>query len=888
MANKKDSKSKKGGPATDNSANNEATELPLSGIRVVELADGLGEMCGRMLADFGAEVIKVEPPEGASSRKMPPIVGKDEKDESAISCYFEFRNFNKKSVVLDLKSADGKNADDKNTTDIAKLKNLLASTDILIESFQPGQLKKLGLDPEDLQKEFPHLIITSVTPFGQTGPYSQYLATSDTLFSIGGWLAQSGIPDKPPITSPGYMAYDVAGIIGCFASLLAIIKRQRTGCGQHIDVSAAESLSQCGTWGLVNSSATIGAGMPPVRMRTGTSPLYALFPTADGMVRLVILNSKQWAAMYEWLGKPEEFSDPSWGETFQRIVNADVLNPYFTRLFADMKMEECAKEAQKRGIVVTPLLKPSDIIKNEHFVSRNTFVETEVGGSASSATKKAGKLAHKTGKLAPKIGKLARGWMEINSKQVGFRSPAPALGQHQDSVDEKREPVKFDLQPDDEPALDGLRVMDFGHGGVGVEGSKLLAEYGADVIKLETRTYFDFMRVVQMTEMTPSFASSSRSKRSLGVNPKDPQGQKIIHELAKISDLVIENNSTGTMKTLNVDYEALAKINPKITMASSQMMGSHGAYGDWIGYGPTISTVGGIDWLWGFDDGDPPPGTSHVHPDHMAGRICAIACLLGIINREKTGKGFHAEMAQVENLISTLGDIYLKESLEPNSISPQGNNFGGDFAGRDAAWGPFKCALDNENDTKPKNTKHVPEDAPLEENWCVICVQNDEQWQDLVELMGSPDWAKEEIFSTRESRIANQQKVIDGVTEWTKNLTSYEVMEKCQSANIPAGAMLFYDELITDSHYVARGFPLEKEQQGLGGKIFFEGASFKASNLPEPYFCQAPGLGEHTQEICKELLQMDESEIAKLIEAESLEVDTVTSVDGSEDAKVTW
>ena len=809
------------------------SKLPLAGLRVIELADGLGEMCGRMLADFGAEVIKVEPIGGAKSRKMSPML------DDEISCSFEVRNFNKKSIVLDLENSK---------QDIAQLKELLSSTDILIESFKPGTLKDLGLDPKYLNEEFPHLITASITPFGQTGPYSQYESTNEIIFALSNWLGVSGIPEKPPIVAPGYMAYDVGGIMGCFSVLVAIVKRFRTGMGQQIDISTVEALSQCGTWGVINASAILNAKMPPTRMRSGSSPLYKLFKTTDGMVRLVILSSRQWKGMWEWLGKPEEFSDPIWEQTFERIINADVLNPYFEKFFAPMKMEECAQEAQKRGVVVTPLLKPSDILENPHFISRKTFMETEIDTSKNTK------------------GKIANGFMEIDSEQIGFYSKAPEIGANtQEILSEKKPAINLEQNPDDDPGLKGIRVMDFGHGAVGVEGGKLLGQYGADVIKIESRTYMDFIRTVMGTEMSPSFASSNNSKRSLGANAKNPDGNEVLCKLAEISDIVIENNSTGTMKSLGMDYKKLSKINPRITMASSQMMGAHGEYENWIGYGPTISTVGGIDWLWGFNDGDPIPGTSHIHPDHMAGRLSAIAGLLGIISRDKNGSGFHAEMAQVEILINTLGEFFLQESLKPGSVVPQGNNSGGDFSRKDALWGPVKC--------KKQTEDWETEETPDWEDWCVICIRDDEEWTSLLELMGNPSWAEKTELQNREGRIENQNVVIEGVHEWTKNFTSLEVMEKCQAKNIPAGSMLFSDQLIDNPHYVARGFILHHEQKGITGKLHFEGAAFKASNLPEAYFSQAPGLGEHTRAICQDLLKMDEQQIEDLIQAGALEVD---------------
>ena len=802
--------------------------LPLAGIKVIELADGLGEMCGRMLADFGADVVKVEPPGGAKSRKMAPLT-RDGKN----SCYFLYRNFNKRGVVLDLTQKE----------DAAELKKLLAGADILLESFKPGTLADMGLDPKELIQEFPHLIVTSITPFGQTGPYSQYEATEQVLFALSGWLSTCGIPEKPPITAPGYMSYDLAGIMGCFGTLLALRKRIRTGLGQHLDVSALEAANQCATWGLPNTSAILYSGSEAPRIRSGSNPMYTTFKANDGYVRLVILSPRQWQAMWQWLGQPEEFKDPSWEQAFERIINADVLNPYFARLIDPQKMEACAAEAQERGVVITPMLKPSDILGNEHFASRNSFREEEV--------------------VPGVVGKIMDGWLEVSDRsdndgsksreRLGFRFRAPQLGEHTDEVmAEEVQSISLEQNPDDLAALAGLRVMDFGHGGVGVEGSKLLGEYGADVIKIETRTYPDFIRIVLGKEMSPSFASSSKSKRSLGVNAKNPEGLKILQKLAQTSDIAIENNSTGTMDSMELGYNYLTDLNPDIVLASSQMMGSHGAYGKWIGYGPTIATVGGIDWLWGYDDGDPPPGTPHIHPDHMAGRVAAIAGLLGIIARERHGHAFHAEIAQVENLMCTLGDFFLAESIDPGSVRPQANDAGGEYSHKDGVWGPFECAGSEE--------------------WCVINSRGDTDWDGMLKAMGNPEWAAHKDFASRESRTANREKLRNHIKKWTKELTPRQVMEKCQAEGVPAGAMLFSQDILEDPHYLARNYIRVHDQQDVDTQLAFEGPCISGTNLPDVYFRQAPRLGEHTREICEQDLGLTPKEVDELIELKVLEL----------------
>lgn len=793
-----------------------SNELPLSGLRVIDMADVKGELAGRVLADFGADVIRVEPPSGAESRRMPPFA-----PDGDTSLYFAFRNFNKRGITVDVTTADGQ----------AQLRELLASADVWIESTKPGTMAPYGLDPREVSAEFEHLLVLSITDFGQEGPYAQFEATDEVIQAMSGHLAASGIPEKPPLLIPGAIAYDTAGVVGALAVAIGLVAKQRTGRGQHLDFSVLEAAIHLNTWQLANMQPTLDAGMDPPIVRSGTTVVYPLFETADGYITMVVLSPRQWFALWEWMGRPEAFADEMWSQTITRIMNGDVLNPVIAEHFAPMMMEEAAAEAQRRGVVVTPMLKPSDILVNEHYVSRSTFVPMELAPGVEAAT--------------------ASGFMEINRQRQGFRFGSPALGEHNAEVAaeaaaaEPAGPVP-DAGETAQP-LAGLRVLDFGHGGVGVEGGRMLAEYGADVIKIETRTYPDFMRLVIGTEMTASFASSSRTKRSFGVNSKIPEGLAVLKELVKTADIVIENNSTGTMDAMGVGYETLKELNPGVCMASSQLMGSTGAYADWIGYGPTIQTVGGIKYLWNFTDGDPPPGSNAIHPDHLAGRLCALGALVGLLSRDRRGgDGAQAEISQAEALVNTLGDLFMAESLSPGSVQPVGND-----SDQGAPWGVFQCDGDQQ--------------------WSVVCVRHDADWAALKQAMGNPAWADHPAYGTAEGRLAAREAVNAGVAEWTANLSPLEVQEACQAVGVPGSAMLTALDHMTDPQLTQRGFPLEVFQPG-AGNLVLEGPCFYGSEMPTPPVHAAPLLGEHTRQICIEELNMDAAEVERLVEMGALEV----------------
>ena len=784
---------------------------PLEGLRVIDLADERGELCGRLLADFGADVIRVEPPEGARSRGLPPF-------HAGHSLYFAYRNYNKRGLALDLASP----------TDRERLDGLLAGADVLIESAAPGRLAQLGLDPADLIARHPQLIVTSISDFGQTGPYRDWVATDAVVEAVGGMMTKAGLPTKPPLIPPCPIAYDVAGCVAALATLIGCWQRQRTGFGQHIDFSAVEALAQTTDWGFSNAGLTQSRGLPYGETRQGSGPIYSIYRCKGGFVRLVVLSPRQWRAMWEWLGKPEAFADPHWESFISRLQAADVLTALYTEHFASMTMEEVSAEAQRRGIVCTPVLNPEEVLANEHLRSRDSFVDVEV---------------------APGVhGPVAAGFHELDGVRQGFRRRAPQIGEHDAEIAaESRAPRRApkDSRPAPSPPLQGLRVLDFGLGGVGVEASRLLAEYGADVIKIESRTYPDFIRTILSTEMSPSFASSSRSKRGFGVDAKNPEGRAVLHRLIGLADVIIENSSTGTMENMGVGFETVKALNPRCVMVSSQLLGSHGAWADWIGYGPSTQPLGGLVHLWNYEDMDEPAGSMSIFPDHLAGRLVALNAMATLLRRERTGEGGHGEVAQIETVVGMLGDLLLKAGLEPGSVRARGNR-----SERGAPWGAYPCAGDDQ--------------------WCVITVRDDRDWQNLRAALGDPAWARDPGLATASQRLA-QQDAIDGeLAAWTRQHAKAKVAEILQSHGVPCGPMLGASDQLADPHFEARGYARWIDQQD-AGRMSFEGPCFRGTGMTDVNIFQAPRLGEHTREICKELLGMDAAEVERLIAAGALE-----------------
>ena len=781
-------------------------ERPLEGLRVVDTTNNRGELCGRLLSDLGAEVVLVEPKQGSDMRRVSPFSPNGE------SLGFLWRNANKSGISLDFGTGEG-------PEDLLKL---LGEADIWIESNSD-----LGeVTPEFVSRLYPHLVITSITPFGYTGPYAGLTANDDVLEAMSGMIFKAGIATKPPLLPPTTLATDVASISAAVATVLAFYQKLRTGNGQHIDLAIMTAAGATTDWSYSNASVLRAAGNPYNEVRQGGGFMYPIFRCLDGWVRMVILSPRQWESLWDWMGRPEAFSDLEfWSQVGNRIMNADVLNPAYEEFFSDKKMLEICSEGQNRGIVLTPLLKPSEVLNEPHLRDRGTFTETEVSKGETAL--------------------LASGFFEIDGTRHGFSHPAPDLGEHNGFTFTGKRLLGNETELGVEHPLSGLRVLDFGIGGVGVETSRLLGEYGADVIKVETRTYPDFIRLVALSETSPSFASSSRSKRSFGCNVKTEEGLQIVRNLIAKSDVLVENSATGVMESLGLGFEDLKEINPNIVMISSQLVGSRGPNCHWTGYGPTTQTYGGLLHLWDYEDDDPPATNGTIFPDHAAGRLCAFAGISGLIGRQVLGGSTHTEVAQVEVVINLIAEKHLQESLLAGSTGPRGNRHE-----QRSPRGAFQCAG--------------------EEQWVVISVEKDQQWASLVKIMEEPDWAKEKEFETLGGRLGNQENLEENLAIWVRGKNRDEVVHLLQGAGVPCGPMMIGMEMLEDPHLESRGWTLEITQPGVG-YMKLEGPAWVSEAMGGPITFPSPDLAGNTREIAEGVLGLSINEIRDLVERGVLE-----------------
>jgi crotonobetainyl-CoA:carnitine CoA-transferase CaiB-like acyl-CoA transferase len=391
-------------------------------------------------------------------------------------------------------------------------------------------------------------------------------------------------------------------------------------------------------------------------------------------------------------------------------------------------------------------------------------------------------------------------------------------------------------------------VLDFGIGGVGVEAGRLLAEWGADVIKVESGRHPDFQRMVLGGVMNATFASSSRSKRGLGIDLSGRDGRELLLRMLRAVDVVVENSATGAMARLGLAYDDLRAANPRVVMVSSQLMGDRGAWAHWKGYGPSARAVGGLTWLWTHPGRAEPGGVSTIHPDHFAGRLLAIGAVAGLIARERTGSGCHVDVAQFEAVMGLLGDLLLEESVAPGSVGPVGN------ARADAApWGAYRCLDDHGA-----------------EGWVAICVRDDDDWERFRVAVGNPAWAVDPALDTSTARCDAREELDARVGAWTSDRDARAVMTCLQAAGVPAGVLLHPRLIVEDPHFHARGFVRSVEQPGCG-EVLLDGPAFRGAGLGEPRIEPAPLPGQHTREVCRTLLGLDDDALDRYVAAGVLE-----------------
>jgi len=353
------------------------TPGPLDGIRVIELGSALTNYCGKLFAELGADVVLVEPPEGCDLRRQPPFVESNDGTTERSINYF-VQNTSKRSVVLDLEHADAR----------AVLARLAASSDLVLDGHPPGALDRLGTGFVEMSEANPALVMTSVSPFGQTGPYAHYAYSDLVCSAFGGLLWMGGYADGPPVRPPGDQAYMAGALFAAVSSMIALTHAELTGVGQHVDVSVQEAV----TMGLENAAQYYDL-QHHIRRRFGGTQRdagFGVFPCRDGHVILLasgIGGDRFWASFVDWMEDAgvegaATLREPGWGDS--EFMITEEAKRQFWNIFTSYSLQKTKHdlyhEAHRWRVPLGPVNQPSDIYASAQLRARGYFVGVEAFG----------------------------------------------------------------------------------------------------------------------------------------------------------------------------------------------------------------------------------------------------------------------------------------------------------------------------------------------------------------------------------------------------------------------------------------------------------------------------------------------------------------------------
>jgi benzylsuccinate CoA-transferase BbsF subunit len=387
--------------------------------------------------------------------------------------------------------------------------------------------------------------------------------------------------------------------------------------------------------------------------------------------------------------------------------------------------------------------------------------------------------------------------------------------------------------------LKGVRILAFTTGYAGPYAGRLLASYGAEVIKIESRKggldTFRHYGQHKDIDAAPRFIECNLGVRSLAINLKHPTGARLVRELAGKADAVLQNFRPRVLDKLGLGDDELRKVNPKLVIVKLPGFGTEGpksSYGTW---GFNLTAFSGMTYLWNHPEQDRPIGSQGVYPDHLGFVMGPTLMVAALINSRRTGKGVTIDLAQIEGTAATLGVTYLETSVNGDDPQPKGNHYS-----VAAPHGCYRCQG--------------------EDRWCVISARTDEEWRSFCGVVGKPELASDPRFVNLAARLKNRAQLDSAVQEWTQARTAEEVMTKLQAAGVPAGVVQSGADLLKDVQLRHRNYfasfadsligPFEIPRSG----FLFRGMDEEPLRLPNRF-------GSDNDQILGELLGYDKATI---------------------------
>ncbi len=786
-----------------------STSGPLAGLRVIDLTDDLGRFGTKLLAEYGATVWR-PPGRGPSGRALQ---GPAAEFGGVLDWWYDAA---KRRVDFGLDGAGGLDA----------YRRLAAEADLIVESAPPGQLAELGVDHADLAIDNPGLSQVSVTPFGRTGPRAGWASSDLVAGALGGVLSLTGTPEMP-LNSWGGQNHNFGGFVAAIAGLAAVSAGRRDGQGQLVDVSLHEALTGNIENLLMQYIYHDELPYPRVAGRQGSLHwlgLYQVLPAATGNV--MVTPTPDTEAMLTWLvesgiGEAEPMVGADTEELLGRIPE---LMAAIERFVATRPAGELFTEAQGRHVAFGEVQTVSQVADNPQFAHRGFYDDIDLGD-----------------------GHTVRGpWRLVRFSDTVVATPSAPVAEPVDAAQAITDatlatPAQPRVGPDDEAApardrrpkpLDGVTVLDLSWVLAGPSATRLLGDLGADVIKLQTE---ERATLVNRPDY-PYYPVWNRSKRAITLDLKHPDALAVARKLVEEADVLVENYSAGVLTRLGLGWEQVREWNDRLVYVSMSGCGHDGPWSDVISYAPTIHALCGLTHLTN------PPGRGDIGcgfslNDHAAGFGAAFSVLSGLHARERTGRGQHVDMAQLEVGAFLVGPALVDYFATGHEAAPAGN-------------------ADALTDAVPNEVYPC-----IDEGFVAVTAADDAMWARLALLVGLAD---EHALATVEGRRADRARIDSAIRAWTKTRTAAAAMDELQACGIAAGAVQNAADLVErDPQLAERGFWLTAHSDTFGERLHDRFPAIWSDCELAPYHPAPAYLGEANFEVYLEQCGLDPEAVAE-------------------------
>jgi crotonobetainyl-CoA:carnitine CoA-transferase CaiB-like acyl-CoA transferase len=786
---------------------------PLEGLFVVDLSSGIaGGYATKILADGGADVVKLECPEGDALRRW-AIGGEVSPDEDGP--LFEYLGCSKKSVVVDPESPEGLQAAVK----------FVAMADVVIWTRGSRLAAHPELAPDALCRLAPQAVVAAITPFGLEGPWANMPANDLTLQAWCGGIFSRGDPDRPPVQVGGRPGEWLGGLFAAVAVLSAWHRVMASGRGEFLDVSILESLVLTQqTYAVTRQSMSPpGIGRPPERFPKRDILLPAIYRTQDSWVGFLVATATMWESFCVMVEHPEWIDDERLYAYKGRLLRGPEIEAATQKWCGARTTAEVLEMAELLRIPAAPVSSGSTVTNVDHFVARKLYVRNQANG-----------------RLQPDVAYTLGGG-------VGRRpaEPAPRAGEHtqEQMAMNRTRPLRPDRTKSTKDRLpfEGIRVADFTAFWAGSIVGHYLAILGADVIHVESVKRPDGIRghTVRSTnddkwwEWTPLFHGPNTNKRDITLDMNSEKGRDLARDLIRRSDVMLENYAPRVMDHWGLDKDEIRRLQPNIIYLRMPAFGLSGPWRERTGYAQCMEQSSGMAWMTGYPDDRPQVPNGMCDP--LAGLHALTGLLLAVEHQRKTGAGMFIESPMIGGALN----ITAEQTLEYQA-------FGREMV-RDGNRGPTGA---------PQNvylTADREEDGRLD-YWVAIAVEDDEQWVGLRQALGEPEWAMDDSLSSVRGRRAAHDEIDKHLSAWCQVRSADEIVNVLWAAGVPVGKVVAPAETQHIPQLRARGFfetvhhPITGANTHLGWPVRFSAGPRQIHRRP------TPTLGEHNREVLIDLL----------------------------------